>query len=158
MLIVFLCLSGCSFGETKEPQPEAIAEEVIPTPKSNMQTITLYTIDTNNMVVSPIVVKKENHSLTAEYVTKLICKNLNDDEISIYRIKQNGKRVIISFAKNGKPIKNCTKKMEGLILDCFANSLLDNVENCSEVVFQCEGKAYRSQYRSYKKDEVYASE
>lgn len=151
-------MSGCSLEKAEEQQPEVTIEEAIPTPKSNMQTLTLYTIDTDNMVVTPIVVKKENHPLTAEYVTDLICKNLNDDEISIYRIKQKENRVIISFAQNGKPIKNCTKKMEGLILDCFANSLLDNVENCSEVVFQCEGEAYQSQHRSFKKTEVYASE
>ena len=44
-----------------------------------------------------------------------------------------------------------------MILECFANSLLDNVDACSKVVFRKGGKAYKSENMELGLNEVYAS-
>lgn len=152
VLGVFLTISGCR-DKNKET-----AVTALPTQKSTMETLAIYSVDSDTMNLIPATVKKEKRTVTPEYITGLVEDSLEDENVRVYSIKQEGERIILSFYKDGKPIRNCSKSMETLILDCFANSLLDNVAECTKVVFRCEDKAYKSEHSSFQIDEVYASE
>lgn len=130
----------------------------LPTQQNTFKTLSIYTIDTDAMTLAPVTLKRGNESITPEYITSLVEESLDDETIRVYSIEQKDNCIFLSFYSNGKPFVKCSKKMENLILDCFANSLLDNLDNCSEIVFRCEDKAYKSANYSFKKNEVYTSE
>ena len=152
MLMVGMLLVGCESND-KDKQVT-----IIPTQKSTMETLSIYSIDTDAMTLIPVTVKKDVKKVTPEYITSLVEDSLDDENVRVYSVRQEKKKIYLSFYKDGKPIKNCSKKMETLILDCFANSLLDNIRSCTKIVFRCEDKAYKSEYSSFQINEVYASE
>ena len=151
-------LTGAMFMIGCEGNKENALPSPLPTQKSIMETLSIYTIDSDAMALVPVTVEKRQNAMTPAYITSLVEGNLEDDSIRVYSAEQENGRITLSFYADGKPFVNCSRKMENLILDCFANSLLDNLENCSEIVFRCEGKAYKSANYSFKIDEVYASE
>lgn len=147
-----LVSAGCEKTNVQQQTPP------IPTQKSTMETLSIYTIDSDSMTLVPVTVKKKPGKVTPVYVASLVNESLDDDTIRVSHVEQKSDRIIVSFKKNSKPLTGCSKKMETLILDCFANSLLDNLDSCKKVVFRCENKAYKSSNYSLKINEVYASE
>lgn len=153
VLIGAMALIGC-----KATDKKTTPSSPIPTQKSTMETLSIYTIDSDTMTLVPVKVKKSTDKLTPEYITSLVEENLDDETVRVYSVEQENERVYLSFYRDGKPFVKCSKKMENLILNCFANSLLDNLEECKKIVFRCEDKAYKSANYSFKINEVYASE
>lgn len=151
-VLLVMGMSGCEDGR-ENPLPT-----VVPTPKNNMKTLTIYSINSDNATLIPVSVKKSTEKMSEKYIASLVLENLNEEEIVVDSVKKQGKKVILSFSSKGKPIQKCSKTMENLILECFSNSLLDNVKGCSEVIFRCDGKAYKSKNQSFGLNEVYASE
>lgn len=100
--------------------------------KSTMKTLTIYSIDSDTMSLIPVVVKKEEKTLTAEYITYLVTQNLEDEDVRVDHVEQQKNVVVVSFDSKAKPVKRCSKQMETLILNCFASSLLDNVKDCKK--------------------------
>lgn len=152
LVVGLLLLIGC------EQEPVTPKKSPFPTKKSTMETLTIYSIDSDSMSLVPIVVKKQKKICSAEYITYLVTQNLEDDEIQIDHVEQQKETVIVSFSSKGKPITGCSKKMENLILNCFASSLLDNVPDCEKIIYRCEDKAYKSKHLTFKRNEIYASE
>lgn len=150
-VILVLGVSGCEDSKVT-PTPAA------PTPKNNMKTLTIYSINADNTTLIPLSVKRGTEKMSEKYIASLVLENLNEQEIIIDDVKKEGKTVVLSFSSKGRPIQKCSETMENLILECFANSLLDNVKGCSEVIFRCDGKAYKSKNQSFGLNEVYASE
>ena len=158
VIILIGILAGTMFMMGCEEKGQNASPSPVPTQKSTIETLSIYTIDSDTMTLVPVTVEKGNNKITPAYITSLVEGNLEDDSIRVYSAEQEDTRIIFSFYADGKPFVNCSKTMENLILDCFANSLLDNIENCNEIVFRCENKAYKSEHYSFKKNEVYASE
>ena len=151
-LASMLLLTGCG-NEKNTPTASPL-----PTQKSTMETLTIYSIDSDSMSLIPVVVKKQKKNLSAEYITYLVKQNLEDEDIQIDHVEQDKNKVIVSFSSDGKPVSRCSKKMETLILNCFASSLLDNVPNCQKIIYRCEDKPYKSEHRIFKRNQIYASE
>ncbi|MCH5252412.1 MAG: hypothetical protein J1F22_05505 [Lachnospiraceae bacterium] len=143
--------TGCE-QEKANPSPSAVA-----TPKNNMKTLTIYSINSDTMDLIPVRVKEDQQKLSEKYITSLVLENLEEKDIIIHKIKKQGKSVIVSFSSKGKPVKNCSEEMENLILECFANSLLDNLKDCHKVIFRCDGRGYKSEHQSFEINEVYTS-
>lgn len=141
-----------------EVSPNELPATPLPTQKSTMKTLSIYTIDSDTMTLVPVTVKKNTKKLTPEYITSLVEDSLDDETVRVYSVEQEQDRLILSFYRDGKPMINCSKKMENLILDCFANSLLDNIKSCKKIIFRCEDEPYKSEHYSFKINEVYASE
>ena len=118
---------------------------------------TIYSIDSDTMSLIPVVVKKEEKTLTAEYITYLVTQNLEDEDVRVDHVEQQKNTVVVSFDSKAKPVKRCSKQMETLILNCFASSLLDNVKDCKKIIYRCKNKRYKSSHRSFGFNEVYAS-
>lgn len=152
LVVGLLLLSGCG-GENA-----VSTESPLPTQKSTMETLTIYSIDSDSLALVPVVVKKQKQTYSAEYITYLVTQNLDDDDIRIDHVKQEKGMVVVSFSSQGKPVTGCSKKMESLILNCLASSLLDNVPGCEKIIYRCEDKAYKSEHRTFELNEIYASE
>ena len=151
LVVGLLLLTGCG----KEQNVSSASP--LPTQKSTMETLTIYSIDSDSMSLIPVVIKKQKETYTAEYITYLVTQNLEDEDVKIDHVEQQKDTVIVAFSSKGKPIKGCSKKMETLILNCFASSLLDNVANCEKIIYRCEDKAYKSENRTFKRNQIYAS-
>lgn len=150
---MLVLLTGCE-GEEKAP-----AATAVPTQQAErIETITIYSINSDTMTLIPVSVRKTNGGqLTAQSITNLVQSGLNDDRIQVDEVIVQNEKVIVSFSSKGRPIRDCNKKMETLILECFSNSLLDNVKGCKKVIFRCDGKEYRSSQYKFTLNEVYAS-
>lgn len=155
LFMTFVMMAGCEGTQGKEVEGTPTP---VPTQKIKIETLAIYSINSDNMTLIPVSVRKGFQKLSPSYVAGLVMENLNEENIAITDIYQKGKKVIVSFDPDGKPVKNCTAKMETLILEAFANSLLDNVKNCSQVIFRCDGKEYKSDQYSFGLNEVFASE
>lgn len=142
----------------KKPENKNATSSAVTAKRSTMETITIYSINSDTMSLIPVSVKKVSNNNSIDYICSLVQENLDEKDIHITECKQSGKKVIVSFSSQGKPVKNCSSKMEDLILESFANSLLDNVDGCESIIFRCDGDAYVSSQHSFEKNEVYASD
>jgi hypothetical protein len=149
---ILLILTGC-LGKTDSASTHVPAA----TPKNHMKVITVYSIEPDSLQLVPVSVKKEKDKPTAEYIVSLVKSNLSAYNIKTPVLKKKGKKLYVSFSSKGEPVKNCNKKVEKLILECFANSLLDNVSSCRDIIFQIDGEAYISDNFEFGADEIYAS-
>jgi len=149
-------LCACEEEEEIIPPVNTVAPSVSP---AAIQTVTTYSIDVDSLAIVPVQnpVSQEGE-LTAERVVRIVSSNLNDKEIVVDEIIQKKDTVIISFDKKGKPVRGCTAEMENLILECYANSLLDNAENCKKVIIRASGKKYKSENLAFGYNEIFASE
>ncbi len=146
-------LAGC-----EKPTQETAATPV-PTVSAEIKTMTIYSVNTDTMTLIPVSVRRKGQTISAYGIVSLVVDSLNDKDIYVEHVttKADG-RVIVSFSSKGKPVKYCSKKMERLILDSIANSLIDNVDDCDKVIFRCDGKRYRSDHYQFGFHEIYASE
>lgn len=157
VMLAFCILTGCEKAEKKVPETVVTGSVVQTYTEKNM--ITIYSINSDNMTLIPVSVKKEDQTTyTVADICNLVIDNLEEDDIILTSCRLKSNTAYISFSSKGKPIKNCSKKMEKLILEAISNSVLDNIDSCENVVFRCDEKAYQSENRSFEKNEVYASE
>lgn len=104
LMVGLLLLNGC--GEASEIP----AKTALSTPKSTMKTLTIYSIDSDTMSLIPVVVKKEEKTLTAEYITYLVTQNLEDEDVRVDHVEQQKNTVVVSFDSKAKPVKRCSKR------------------------------------------------
>ncbi len=159
-----VCLFSLIFVLTAcESETEGPAVDMTPTPEDTplptpeLETITVFTIDSANMTTIPSRVKKNPGNDSVEYIVQLVADNLEDSDIRISKAYMEGDNAIIVFNPKGKPLVNCPADMETLILDCFSTSVLDNVDGCQGVIFRSEKGKYSSDNLTLEEDEVYAS-
>ena len=79
LMVGLLLLNGCGKAS------EIPAKTALSTPKSTMKTLTIYSIDSDTMSLIPVVVKKEEKTLTAEYITYLVTQNLEDEDVKFIK-------------------------------------------------------------------------
>lgn len=154
-MFVSLCilLTGCAFFSDTAAAPAStpILE------KNRIETITVYSINSDSQTLVPVSVRKGKEKISEKYIVSLVLNNLMEYQIEPPVIKKKGKRLYLSFSSKGEPVRNCNKKLEKLILECFANSIMDNIESCHDIIFQVEGKAYKSDNLEFGQDEIYLS-
>ena len=158
ILILTAFVTAC--GEEGEPvvaTPTVMPTETVASAAPVMETITVFTFDPNSMTIMPSQVRKNKDDDSLMYITELVLNNLEDDDIQISEVQQEDDKAIIVFDSSSKPVKNCTAEVESLILECFANSILDNVDGCHGVIFRTNKGAYKSKNIKMGEDEVYAS-
>jgi hypothetical protein len=153
-VFLLILLTGCKEGSAASASPE---QTVSASPGNQMKIITIYSIEPDTLELVPVYVKKENKKKSPEYIVALVKNNLSAYDIKIPALKKKGKNLYVSFSAEGEPVKNCNKKVEKLILECFANSLLDNIKSCENIILQIDGNAYESDNFKFGKEEVYAS-
>lgn len=153
-IFVSLCIlmTGCVHNPNTATVPTSM-----PTQENQIETITVYSINPDSQTLVPVPVRKGKEKISEKYIVSLVLNNLMEYQIKPPVIKKKGNRLYISFSSEGEPVKNCNKKLEKLILECFANSIIDNIETCHDIIFQVDGKAYKSDNLEFGKEEIYSS-
>ena len=157
-LVVVLCLSLlCACGTSDDAANDPSTDTPTPTKAVDINTVTIFTIDPSSMQILPYQVKTDESEATIESICDLVVKNLDEDDVRVDSAFCEDEDGIVVFDHSAKPIKGCDDEMEALILDCFANSILDNVSGCHNVIFRSDEGAYVSENSEFGEDEIYAS-
>jgi hypothetical protein len=152
LLFFFILFTTCLLGCEEKDKPSPVPE---PSDYSGIETISLYAIDSDAQDIMQITVENDE-KLTLKTIVSLVIQNL-DEKVEVASTNIEDGKAVVTFSNNTAPIKNCDEKTERLILECFANSILDNLEECSAVIFRSKKGAYKGENFSFGKYEVYAT-
>ena len=118
----------------------------------------IYTISgdfTELTAVTALVVAEEE--ITEQVVVDAVVDALADSAIyvTVNQVIRNQDIVIVDFDETSPPVAQVGASIEGLILDAFGQSLLDNVSGCNAVSFSVDGGDYFSGHFEFSKDDIY---
>lgn len=174
-LFFVLCLfTGCKcFKEKGAPEPTAMLtpglsitgtsdfsdmESRVTVAPSKTAELPIYTISgdfTELTAVTALV--DEGEKITEQVVVDAVVTALEDNAIYVivnYVEQQNGV-VVVDFDAAAPPVSQVGASIEGLILDAFGQSLLDNLSGCGGVSFTVDGGAYVSGHFEFGEKDIY---
>ena len=120
--------------------------------------ISIYTINEEiDEVEAVTALIPADTEITPEIIVEYVADSLADRliEVGLDPVITRGDTVIVSFKRNQPPIINVGAGLETAILDAFAQSLVDNLDDYKKVIFRIEGNAYESGHQVFGIDEVY---
>ncbi|MDF2951072.1 MAG: hypothetical protein K0S18_655 [Anaerocolumna sp.] len=126
-------------------------------PAANKE-IPIYTMnDVTLEVEAAVALVPENTEITPEVIVGLVSDSLADRSvfIGIDSITTENDAVIVSFLSDQPPVVQMGGSVETTILDAIAQSLVDNLDDYSKVIFRVEGGPYSSGHFAYGLNEVY---
>lgn len=99
----------------------------------------------------------EDGKVTAKTIVDAVVEDFQNHsiDIGIDEVTEQGAVVYVSFQNGTAPLANVGAGVESTILDCISQSLLDNLDSCTRVVFRAEGEAYVSGHFEFGKEEAY---
>lgn len=155
--------------ETKEPveSPVATSEDndgatsgnnnALPAPE-NKKELPIYTINKDTLEKEDYTAMvSEDSQITAEFIVNEVVKKFEQNglTIGINSVIEKGDTIIVDFQSDKAPFVNVGSGVEATILDCIAQSLVDNLEGHNKVIYRKDGKAYESGHEVLGFDEVY---
>jgi len=145
-----------------EVEPTESASGVNPgiQPVANTE-LMIYTIDSNSGDIEPdIALIPEGNVITPELIVTTAVESMADQslKVGIENVSTEGDAVIVSFYSDQPPLRDVGGGIETAILNALAQSLLDNLDDYSKVIYRVEGNAYSSDHIELGFDEVYLSE
>ncbi len=121
-----------------------------------VKTFSIYTVDTSDKTIVPVNIVARGGRVTPEFIVEEVKNNMEMD-VEITEIEIEKKRLFLSFDHKKQPVKKCDPELEILVLDCFTNSLLDNLSYIDDIIVRCDNGAYSSKNITLGKNEVYLS-
>lgn len=136
--------------------------ETTPTPSLNEPIASIelpvFTVDAElgEIKLVTAMIPKGNE-ITPELIVETVVEAMADQSImvGIENVTTENKTVIVSFYKDTAPVTGLGGSFEGAILNAIAQSLIDNLDNYSKVIFRIEGEAYVTGHIELGIDEVY---
>lgn len=141
---------------TEKPSPVSVGIQ----PTANKQ-LMIYTIDSNSGDIGPsTALIPEGEAITPELIVDTVVESMADESlmIGIENVSTEGDAVIVSFYSDQPPLKDVGGGIETAILNAIAQSLIDNLDNYSKVIYRVEGNAYVSDHYELGINEVYLVE
>ena len=139
-----------------------LSEMPQPTTVVPMQTteLPIYTLNgdlVDLMAVTALV--PADREITEEVVAGAVEDALADSGIyvTVNSVIKNGTVVTVDFSASAPPVTQVGASIEGMILDAFGQSILDNITDCSGVAFSVDGGPYVSGHFELEKDGIYMS-
>ena len=122
--------------------------------------IQVYTMDPDSLEAEEITVKVNADStkgLTAQTIVDAVMDlfEAQGANIGINQVEQNENTVIVDFNGEKAPVVNVGSAEETAILNCISMSLLDNLDDCQQVVFHVDGDCYESGHYAFELNEAY---
>lgn len=122
--------------------------------------IQVYTMDPDSLEAEEITVKVNADStkgLTAQIIVDAVMDlfEAQGANIGINQVEQNENTVIVDFNGEKAPVVNVGSAEETAILNCISMSLLDNLDDCQQVVFHVDGDCYESGHYAFELNEAY---
>lgn len=117
----------------------------------------IYTISGDLTELTAVTALVSEETITEQIVTDAVVEAL---EGSLIYVKVNNvfykdNVVTVDFDAMSPPVSQVGASIEGLILDAFGQSLLDNVPGCKGISFTVDGGMYSSGHFEFAPDEIY---
>ena len=142
---------------TQEPIDLTLPPDVAPAESTELPIYTLNGDLTELTTVTALV--EGDESITEQVIVEAVSETLADNAVYV---KVNGVMyendiITVDFDASTPPVSQVGASIEGLILDAFGQSLLDNIAGCTGVCFTVEGDAYSSGHLSLGIGDIYMS-
>ena len=143
--------SGSQGGDsTGTGETETTAEMV------KVYTLPIYTLNVETLEPEAVSVLIQATEITPELIVDKVIETLEDQgyTIEVESVTTQEDAVVVSFYKDQPPV-TFGSSAEGAVLDVFAQSLVDNLEDYSKVIYRMEGEAYASGHFEFGINQVY---
>jgi len=137
--------------------PFATQPVVSDIPIPDVNEITIYTISPSDGYVRPLIISVYDEVVTPALIVELVTDAMEDENyyITVLEVTTGDSTVIVDLSSDSPPCHNIEGDLEEAILDAFAQSILDNLDDYDKVVFWTDGDGYKSDNRAFPKDYVY---
>lgn len=142
--------------DTKEEDEEDAPTPTMIQPVENRELL-IYTVNGDADIEPVTALIPEGEEITPQLIVDRVVDSMADQslQIGVEDVTTKDDAVIISFYEGQPPLGNVGAGLEVAILDAIAQSLTDNLEDYSKVIYRMEGKAYVSGHIELEIDEVY---
>lgn len=122
--------------------------------------IQVYTMDPDSLEAEEITVEvmiEPENGLTAQTIVDTVMDlfEAQGADIGINSVEQGENTVTVDFDGEKAPVVNVGSAEETAILNCISMSLLDNLDDCQQVVFHIDGDRYESGHYGFELNEAY---
>lgn len=133
-----------------EPTPTVIK------PVENKELL-IYTVNSEAGIEPVTALIPKDKDIDPQLIVDKVVENMADIayHIGIDSVTTDKDSVIVSFLKDKPPLVDVGSSYELAILDAIAQSLIDNLDDYSKVIYRVEGEAYISGHVQLGYDEVY---
>ncbi len=117
----------------------------------------IYSVNNNGDIETVIAAIPEEEAITPQLIVDTVTSSMADNSliVGIDRVTTKDDTVIVSFYKDQPPVSNVGGGYETAILDAIAQSLTENLNDYSKIIYRVEGEAYVSGHIELDLDEVY---
>lgn len=150
---------------TVTKSPETVTLTPVPTQaepdRKGRITVDYYTVNVSNCSrKNAMMVVESLDEITPDLLIESIIDTLSDQSVllDVDSISLSDGVCIVSFSDRMREISEDNTELEDAILDACATSIIDNVIDCSSIVFRIEGEAYETVGHSFDIDFVYMTE
>lgn len=145
--------------EDAEPTPSVNVSPTISNIKPNANTeLLIFSINAESGEIEPVTVLiPEDKEITPELIVSKVVESMTDQSLSIgvESVTTEKDAVVVSFYSDQPPLSDVGGGIESAILDAIAQSLIDNLDEYSKVIYRVEGESYISDHFDLEFDEVY---
>ncbi len=137
--------------------PNPSDSEKITVAPSKTTELPIYTISgdfTELMAVTALVSVEE---ITEQVVTEAVTEALAGGAIyvTVNRVTHEADVITVDFSSSTPPVSQVGASIEGLILDAYGQSLLDNIPDCKGISFTVDGGNYASGHFEFDENYIY---
>lgn len=167
-LLILTCIAGCGDSSEKETPsaPNVTDSPIILTPNtgesltivpSKTTELPIYTISGDLTELTAVTALVSEETITEQIVTDAVVEALEGSLIyvKVNHVSYKNSVVTVDFDATSPPVSQVGASIEGLILDAFGQSLLDNVPGCKGISFTVDGGMYSSGHFEFAPDEIY---
>lgn len=167
ILAVLSCFTSCrsqynkkNISPTNSPTDITGSSNDLITPTISehlLKELRIYTINPVDNDVIPVSPMVYNEEITPDLIVDYVIESMEDAYyfIEVVDVITDGDTIIMDFSDETPPCHGVLPDIEIAILDSFAQSLLDNLDNYNKIIYKTMGENYISDNRSYPLDYVY---
>ena len=136
--------------DTNKPTP-TIAQAV-----DNIELI-IYVVNSSTDLDPVTALVPANTEITPKLIVDTVVDSMADQSlvIGVESVSTQDDTVIISFYSNKPPLSNVGSGLENAILDAFAQSITENLDDYNKIIYRVEGGPYISGHIELGIDEIY---
>lgn len=139
---------------TSMPQ---VTDEPTIAPLENSE-VTIYTLNPDSLEKEAVtVLVTSEDELTPDFIVEQVVDAMEDEGffLGVNDIILEGDSVRIDFKSDAAPVIDVGASVEGSIIDCLAQSILDNLPQYKKIYISIEGGPYYSGHLEFELDDVY---
>lgn len=145
-------------GSASEDGTDDLSSENVSAEPVQVRILQIYTMNALSLEPEAVsVLIPQDTELTPEFIVDTVIDTLEDQgyTIEVESVETQEDAVIVNFYKDQPPSSGFGSSAESAVLDVFAQSLVDNLEDYSKVIYRLEGEAYSSGHYEFGPDQVY---